>query len=76
MITEPRRVTAQAGAHRYLATMMTNGEMVILSVGDMSNCWVFQGYAVWHHGDLSKAGQALADEVIEKLEKSMKTAGW
>lgn len=56
--------------------MMDDGEMVILSVEDMPNCWVFQGYAVWHREKLNKAGTALPDEVIEKLAEGMRKAGW
>lgn len=69
-------VVASVGTARYLASIMDDREMVILSVEDLPNCWVFQGYAVWHRGELSKAGTALADEVIEKLAEAMRTSGW
>lgn len=60
--------------HRYLAIVMDDGEMV-LGVEDLPNCWVFQGFANWHRGNVSMSGRGLTDEVINTVAERMRANG-
>jgi len=71
-----REVIVTVGIERYKARIMDDGEMVMLSIEELPECWKFQGYAVWHNGELRKAATALPDEVIAPPAARMKVKGW